>query len=90
MIKPIKNRILVEPIMEDEMSAGGIVVPESFRGRTSKAKIVAVGNGSKERPMRIPAGVTCWHVKGAGDEVIEDGKKFYLMMDTDVLGYLPN
>lgn len=76
--------------MEDEMSAGGIVVPEAFRGRTSKAKIVAVGNGSKERPMRIPADVICWHVKDAGTEVIDGDKKYYLMLDTDVLGYLPN
>ena len=89
MIKPIRNKILVEPIMIDTLDSG-IVIPESFKQRGAKARIVAVGNGTKEQPMRIPAGVVCWHVNDAGTEVIDNGVKYYLIDSQDVLGYLPN
>ena len=89
MIQPIRNNILVEPIMIDTLDSG-IVIPESFIQRGAKAKVVAVGNGTKERPMRIPTNVVCWHVKDAGNEVMEGGKKYYIIDSQDVLGYIQN
>ena len=92
MIRPIRNNILVEPILEDEMSAGGIIVPESFRGRTSKAKVVAVGNGTKDDKPWVPIGATVWHIKDAGTEIIHGGKRYFILNgkreNGDVLGYL--
>jgi len=89
-MKPIINQILVKPSLSDSISAGGIYVPESFAERSSKATIVAVGNGSKKRKMGLPSGVICWHIKGAGTEIIENGETFFLMDDTSVLAYLEN
>lgn len=90
MIRPIRNQILVKPCESDEVSAGGIIVPESFRERSSKAKIVAVGGGTKDRPMRYKPTYTVWHIKGAGVEIYEDNEKYFLMPDNEVLGYLEN
>jgi len=90
MIIPIRNQILVEPIMTESVSEGGIIVPESFRGRECKAKVLAVGKGSKDRPMTIPNNVILWHIKGAGHELIDDGKQYFLIDQGDVLGYLEN
>lgn len=90
MIKPIRDKILIKPFLEDEMSAGGIVVPESFRGRTSKGIVVAVGSGTKDNPMEFKEGYTVWHIKGAGEEVIENGQSYFIMPSNEVRGYLKN
>ena len=90
MIQPIRNNVLVKSELSDDISEGGIIVPDAFLGRSAKGKIIAVGNGTKDKPMRIPSNVTCWHIKDAGTEIIENGEKYYLMLDRDILGYLPN
>jgi chaperonin GroES len=83
--QPVGPRILVRPFPADEISEGGIIVPDSVKQRPNKATVVATGGGIKERPMRYKAGDVVFHVKDAGTEIIEDGVKYYLMMDTDVL-----
>lgn len=90
MIQPIRNQVLVRPCASDDLSAGGIVVPDYFKERSAKAEIIAVGKGTKDKPMRIPSGVTCWHIKDAGVEIIEKGETLFLIEDRAVLGYLPN
>ena len=88
-IRPIRDKILVKFDMGDEMSAGGILVPESFRGRSNKGKVLAVGNGTKEKKMEIPVNATVWVVKDWGTEIIENGEKYHLVEQAAVLGYLP-
>ncbi len=90
MIQPIKDKILVQFEEGDEMSAGGIVVPESFRGRSNKGKVIAVGNGTKEKKMDIPVNATVWVVKDWGTEVIDNGVSYHLVEQSAVLGYLPS
>jgi chaperonin GroES len=82
---PLRNLIAVKPFASDDLSTGGIVVPVSFQERSSKGKIVAVGNKTN-----LKVGYTVWHIKGAGTELIENGDKVYLMPDKEVLGYLEN
>ena len=89
MIQPIGNHVLVEPIEFEVGSQAGIIIPESFKERGSKAKVVAVGGGTKNRPMEIPNNVFCWHIKGAGTPIQENNKTYYLINDIDILGYLP-
>jgi len=85
-MRTVQNKIIVKPCEGDQMSEGGIIVPESFRGRSSKAKIIAVGDKVRE----FKAGYTVWHIKGAGQEIEDNGEKYFVMPETDVLGYLPN
>lgn len=86
----VKNKVIVKPIMGESESLGGIIVPNSFIGRTAKALVVAVGPGTKSTPMKIPVGVECLHVPGAGDEIEENGEKYYVMADTDIRAYYQN
>jgi chaperonin GroES len=90
MIQPIRDKILVERAAANSITHGGIVIPEAFKETSAKGKIVAVGRGTKDRPMRLPIGATCWFVKTAGDEIIENGITYLLMPDREVLGYLEN
>jgi chaperonin GroES len=87
-IRPIRNFILIKPCPSDEITAGGIIVPENIRERSSKAKVVSVGNGTKDRPMRYRPTYTVWVIKDAGVEVEQNGDKMYLVPDADVLAYM--
>jgi chaperonin GroES len=89
-IRPIRNFILIKPCPSDEVSAGGIFLPESIRERSSKAKVVAVGSGTKDRPMRYRPTYTVFHIKEAGVEIEQDGEKLFLIPDSDVLAYMEN
>lgn len=90
MIQPIRDFLLVKSELGDNVSEGGIFVPDSFIGRSAKGTIVAVGNGIAGRPMRFKPNTVCWHIKDAGTEVIEDGIKYYLMIDKDILATSEN
>lgn len=82
---PIRNNILAKPFPSDEVSMGGILVPESAREISNKMLIVKVGNGTKQRPMKLKKGQIGFRVKGWGIEVIINGEKHYLMEDTAIL-----
>lgn len=87
-IKPIRENILIKPAKGDEVSVGGIVVPDHLRGRANKGVVVAVGNGIKGKPMLYKPNNIVWHIKGAGIELEENGEKLVLMPQADVLAYL--
>ena len=80
MIRPLHNRIVVKPYPSDEKSKGGLFVPESYREESNKVLIVAVGNGTKDKPMKLKAGQTGFRVKDHSEsEIIIEGEKHYLM-----------
>lgn len=90
MITPIRNLVLVKSELGDNVSEGGIFVPDSFIGRSAKGTIVAVGNGIAGSPMRFKPNTVCWHIKDAGTEVIENDIKYFLMIDKDILATSEN
>ncbi len=89
-MRTVGNKVIVQPIMVEERSVSGIIVPDMAMERSSKAIVVAVGGGTEKRPMKIEVGKTYFHVKGAGAEIEIDGKKFYVMADTDLRAVLEN
>lgn len=88
MIQPIREQIVVIPFPADEISEGGIIVPDSAKERSCKATVVATGGGTPQWPMRFKKGDVIFHVKGAGTEIQQGGTKFYLMSARDVLSTL--
>jgi len=85
MIQPIRNQVLVKPFMADEKSAGGIIVPESFRGESDKVEIINVGNGTNGKPMYLKAGQIAHRVKGWGETIEENGIRYYLMEQESII-----
>jgi len=85
MIQPIRNNVLVKPFKEDEVSAGGIIVPESYRKDGSKVKVVAVGNGTAKRPMKLKPDSIGFRVKDWGTPIEENGELYYIMDDTAII-----
>lgn len=84
MIKPVKNYILVRAFKEDALSLGGIIVPESYRNDGSKVEILAVGSGTKKRPMTLSPGIG-YRIKNAGTQIDYNGEKYYLLDQAHIL-----
>ena len=84
-MKPIRNNVLVKPFPPSEQSEGGILVPLSARRENNRVRVVAVGNGTKARPMQFKPGQVAYRVKDWGTLVEIEGEKHYLMDDSAIL-----
>jgi chaperonin GroES len=84
-IKPLSDRVLIEPAKAEEVTAGGIIIPDSAKEKPLKGKVKAVGNGTKDEEMIVKAGDTVLYGKYAGTEIEVDGEKFLMMRQSDIL-----
>lgn len=89
--KPLGGRVLVEPIEQEEVTASGIVLPETAKEKPQQGKILAAGPGDRndkgERiPMDVKVGDTVLFAKYSGTEVKMDGKKLLILRESDILG----
>lgn len=77
--------MLVKPFPSEEVTAGGIFVPESAREVSNKVLVVSVGNGTKEKPMTFKKGDIGYRVKDWGTEVMVDGELHFLLDSDSIL-----
>ena len=89
-LKPLGNRVVVEPVEQDEVTPGGIVLPESAKEKPQKGKVLSVGPGERDDngkyiPMDVKAGDTVLYAKYSGTEIKLDGKKLLILRETDLL-----
>ena len=67
-IKPLADRVLVQPEAAEETTASGIIIPDTAKEKPMRGKIVAVGNGKKDEPLTVNVGDTVLYGKYAGTE----------------------
>ena len=79
MIQPILQNVLVKPFPPNETTAGGLFVPDSVKKPSNKVTVVAVGNGSKKRPMKLKVGDIGYRVKEWGNPIELDGELYFMM-----------
>ena len=89
-LKPLGDRLLVEPESRKETTASGIILPESAKEKPQTGTVVAAGNGRRDEdgdpiPMDVKVGDTVMYAKYAGTEVKIDGTKYLIMKESDVL-----
>jgi chaperonin GroES len=89
-LKPLGDRLIVEPIEQEEMTASGIVLPETAKEKPMQGKVLAIGPGARKEDgsritMDVSQGDTVLYAKYAGTEVKIDGKKYLILKETDVL-----
>jgi len=89
-IKPIKDMVLVRPFAPEEITEGGLFLPEGFRERSSKAKVISVGNGTAKVKMEAKKDDVIFHIKGAGEPIIVNNEMHFLIRHNDILAYLSN
>lgn len=83
-VKPIADRVLVEPAAAEEKTAGGIIIPDTAKEKPQRGTIVAVGTGKKDEPMTVKAGDTVLYGKYAGTEIQIEGKDYLIMRESDI------
>lgn len=91
-IKPLADRVLVEPAAAEQTTASGIIIPDTAKEKPQKGKIIAAGPGKVENgtkiEMSVSAGDTVLYGKYAGTEVTIDGKELLIMRESDILGII--
>jgi chaperonin GroES len=83
-VKPLADRVLVEPAPAETKTSGGIIIPDTAKEKPMRGKIVAVGNGKPDEPLTVKTGDTVLYGKYAGTEINIDGKDFLIMRESDI------
>ena len=89
--KPLGGRVVVEPIEQEELTSGGIILPETAKEKPQQGKVLAAGPGDRNDDgdrvaMDIKVGDTILFAKYSGTEVKMEGKKLLILRESDVLG----
>jgi len=84
-IKPLADRVLVEPAPAEEKTAAGIIIPDTAKEKPQKGTIVAVGPGKKDEPMTVKVGDTVLYGKYAGTELTIGGTNYLIMRESDIV-----
>lgn len=84
-IKPLADRVLIEPVAAEEVTMSGIIIPDSAKEKPLRGKVLAVGCGTKDEEMILKEGDTVLYGKYAGTEIEMDGIKYLMMRQADVL-----
>ena len=92
-LKPLGGRVIVEPIEQEEMTAGGIILPETAKEKPQEGKILAAGPGERDEdgkriPMDVNVGDKVLFAKYSGTEVKLDGKKVLILRESDILAVI--
>jgi chaperonin GroES len=89
--KPLGARVLIEPVEQEEVTAGGIVLPETAKEKPQQGKVLAAGPGDRNEKgervaMDVKVGDLVLFAKYSGTEVKMEGKKLLIMRESDLLG----
>jgi chaperonin GroES len=89
-LRPLGDRVWVEPIEREETTASGIVLPETAKEKPMEGKILAVGPGARDEegkrmPLDVKVGDRVLFAKYAGTEIKQDGTKYLIMRESDLL-----
>ncbi len=83
-IKPLADRVIVEPAAAEEKSSGGIIIPDTAKEKPHKGTVMAVGNGKPDEPITVKVGDTVLYGKYSGTEISVDGGDYLMMRESDI------
>lgn len=87
-IRPLADRVLIEPTAAEEVTMGGIIIPDSAKEKPLRGTVLATGNGTKDEEMVLKAGDQVLYGKYAGTEIEYEGAKYIIMRQSDVLAVI--
>ena len=87
-IKPLADRVLVEPMQAQTKTASGIIIPDNAKEKPQKGTVVAIGNGTKDEPLTVKVGDTVLYGKYGGTELKLEGKDYLMMRESDILAII--
>jgi chaperonin GroES len=83
-IKPLADRVLVEPAQAETKTASGIIIPDTAKEKPQRGKVVAVGEGKKDEPMTVKVNDMVLYGKYSGTEITVDGQEYLIMRESDI------
>jgi chaperonin GroES len=83
-VKPLADRVLIEPAEAETKTAGGIIIPDTAKEKPMRGKVVAVGQGKKDEPITVKVGDSVLYGKYAGTEIQIEGKEYLIMRESDI------
>ena len=87
-IKPLADRVLLEPMEAETKTASGIIIPDNAKEKPQKATVVAVGIGTKDNPITVKVCDTVLYGKYSGTELKFEGKDYLIMSEKDILAII--
>ena len=87
-IRPLADRVLVEPAAAEETTASGIIIPDSAKEKPQRGHVVAVGPGKKDDPTTVTVGDTVLYGKYSGTEVEIKNVKHLIVRESELLGVI--
>ncbi|MFL2604393.1 MAG: co-chaperone GroES [Flavobacteriaceae bacterium] len=87
-IKPLADRVLVEPAAAETKTSSGIIIPDTAKEKPQKGNVVAVGPGTKENPVTLNVGDVVLYGKYSGTELNHEGKDYLIMKENDILAII--
>jgi chaperonin GroES len=87
-IKPLADRVLVEPMQAEEKTKSGIIIPDTAKEKPQKGTVVAAGPGTKDEKMEVKVGDVVLYGKYAGSELSIEGKDYLMMRQSDILAVI--
>ena len=87
-IKPLADRVLVEPMEAETKTASGIIIPDNAKEKPQRGTVVAAGKGTKDDPIIVKVGDTVLYGKYGGTELKLEGKDYLMMRESDILAII--
>ncbi|MEI6060296.1 MAG: co-chaperone GroES [Bacteroidota bacterium] len=87
-VKPLADRVLVEPAAAEQKTAGGIIIPDTAKEKPQKGTVVAIGTGKKDEPLTVKVGDQVLYGKYSGTEINVEGKDYLIMRESDILAVI--
>ena len=87
-ITPLHDRVIVRPNTAQEVTAGGIIIPDTAKEKPMRGTVIAVGPGKPDEPTTVKESDTVLYGKYAGTEVSMDGEDYLIMRESDILGVI--
>jgi chaperonin GroES len=87
-IKPLADRVLVEPAAAEEKTASGLYIPDTAKEKPQKGTVIAVGTGKKDEPLTVKVGDQVLYGKYAGTELAVEGNDYLIMRESDIFAIL--
>lgn len=87
-IKPLADRVLVQPMEAEQKTAAGIIIPDTAKEKPQQGVVVAVGPGKKDEPMSVKVGDKVLYGKYSGSELEIEGAKYLIMRESDIFAIL--
>ena len=88
MIRPLADRVVIEPKEVETRTAAGIYIPDTAKEKPQQGTVLAVGSGKKDEPMEVKVGDVVLYGKYAGTEVTVEDKKLLIVRQSDILAIL--